>query len=72
MDRTHFLASQAFTQHSSKASDRMAQVDAFYEAHGADLFAHVFRLRRSIRLLVTRFRAAAERKRDLAAVTSNR
>ena len=71
MDRTHFLAAQAFPRDRHGAATR-AEIDAFYDAHGLEIFARASRLRRSVRALLARYGTVAQRKRDLAPATPGR
>lgn len=71
MDRTHFLAAQAVPRDRHAPATR-AEIDAFYDAHGSEVFARAFRLRRSIRALAARWARPSERKRAFAAVPSRR
>ena len=71
MDRTHFLATQAFPHDRHGAATR-AEIDAFYDAHGLEIFARASRLRRSVGALAARFGTVAQRKRDLAPATPGR
>ena len=71
MDRTHFLAAQAFPRDRHGLATR-AEIDAFYDAHGLEIFARASRLRRSVGALAARFGTVAQRKRDLAPATQGR
>ena len=71
MDRTHFLATQAFPHDRHGAATR-AEIDAIYDVHGLEIFARASRLRRSVGALAARFGTVAQRKRDLAPATQGR
>jgi len=71
MDRTHFLATQAFPHDRHGAATR-AEIDAIYDVHGLEIFARASRLRRSVGALAARFGTVAQRKRDLAPATPGR
>ncbi|MEZ5720380.1 MAG: hypothetical protein R3D59_00965 [Paracoccaceae bacterium] len=53
MDRTHFLATQAFPRDRHGPATR-TEIDAFYDVHGLEIFARASRLRRSVRALAAR------------------
>lgn len=71
MNRTHILATTTPHTPQHKPATK-TEIDAFYDAHGHEVFARVFRLRRWFHALTTRPARSAAPRPGFAPLAPNR